>query len=250
MPFIKRISFEDDAFMTRSIEEIQIFANVYKDQIGLPFFVSGLNPMFVTEEKLKMLVEAGLDRVRMGVQSGSAKSKDIFNRPISNDKIIKAAHIINKFSHEFKLTGYDLILDNPFESPEDIIQTIQLLDALPAPFTLNLFSLTFFPGTDLYQEAFSSGVITDKVKDIYNKHYLIIKNTYLNFIIVLYTIGKLPSWILRFLLNKNIIKRKKKIPNILFKFVILIGYIRRGIDLLWKGDPYTLFRHLNVKLFK
>lgn len=250
MPFVKHISFDDDAFMMRTVEEIQMFAEAYKDKIGLPFFVSGVNPMFVTEEKMKILIDAGMDRVRMGIQSGSAKSKDILNRHISNDKVIDAAHIIHKFRRQLKLTAYDLILDNPFESSEDIIQTIHLLDTLPAPFTLNLFSLTFFPGTDLHQKAVSSGVITDKVKDIYNKHYLLIKPAYLNFVILLYTVCKIPSGILRLLLKDSLVKRVLTIPGIIFKLVILIGYIRRGMDLLWKGDPYTLSRHLKVIVFK
>lgn len=250
MPFIKHIWFDDDAFMVRPPDDIRTFAREYSNRIHMPFFVSGLNPRFITEDKLEHLIEAGMDRVKMGIQSGSEKSQKLYNRNIPNDKIIQAANIINKFRKKLKLTSFDIILDNPFESPDDIIQTILLLNNIPPPFTLNLFSLTFYPGTSMYEKAVEAGMVTNNMDDVYNKHYLDISNTYLNFIVVLYTIAKIPYSILKMLISSSAVKRYHTVPRTLFKFAVLLGYIRRGMDFLVKGDPYTLVRHFRVRVTK
>ena len=199
---------------------------------------------------MKALVNAGMDRVRMGIQSGSSEAKKIYNRNIPNPKIINSARIINKFSKNLMLTGYDLILDNPFESNESVCETINLLSRLPAPYTLNLFSLTYYPGTNLFDMAMEAGLIKDKEKDVYCKHYHDIQNTYLNFIIVLFSIFKLPSFFLKIMMKEKYVRKNKRVPKIIFNLARQTGYFRRAVDFLLKGDPHTLMRHLKAKIFK
>jgi anaerobic magnesium-protoporphyrin IX monomethyl ester cyclase len=250
MDFIRHISFDDDAFILRNVDELKEFGKEYKENINLPFFVSGIHPMLITEEKLAILISAGMDRVRMGIQTGSRKIKAIYNRHIPDEKILSAAKIINKFRRKLILTGYDLILDNPFETKEDVIETIRLLSKLPAPFTLNLFSLTFYPGTDIYREALQAGFVKDNVEDIYKKHYLDIGRTYLNLIIAVYTIFKIPKWLLNCLLNEKFVNSDIRIPKTIFGLIIFLGNARRAVSFLIKGDPYTLLRHLKFSLNK
>ncbi len=242
MPFIRHVTFDDDAFIQRNIEELKEFAAKYRERIKLPFFVSGVNPLLVREEKIRILVEAGMNRIKMGIQSGSETAKLIYHRRVSNERIIASARIINKFRKRLTLTGYDLILDNPFESKRDVIQTINLLSRLPAPYTLNLTSLTFYPGTDIYEKGRQAGYVRDNVRDVYQKLYHGPANNYLNFIIVLFAICKIPAWILGILLNRKITDREIIIPPGIFRLFILIGFARRGVDFLVKGDPHTFFR--------
>ena len=70
-PFISTVIFYDDNFITMPVEDIRIFAKEYKKRINLPFVVFGVHPNTVTEEKLELLAKAGMNRVRMGIQSGS-----------------------------------------------------------------------------------------------------------------------------------------------------------------------------------
>jgi coproporphyrinogen III oxidase-like Fe-S oxidoreductase len=85
---------------------------------------------------------------------------------------------------------YDLILDNPWETQKDILETIALLARLAPPYSLNLFSLSFFPGTSLYSKAIKKNIIDEKTK---LDHYLNYKPTYLNLIIALFGLCKLPE---------------------------------------------------------
>ena len=48
---------------------------------------------------------------------------------------------------------YHIILDNPWEEPEDVMDTLKVLLQIPNPFWLKLSSLVFYPGTELYERA-------------------------------------------------------------------------------------------------
>ncbi len=250
MPFIKQITFDDDAFISRDGAELKIFAREYRRRVNLPFFVSGVNPVYVSEEKIRILLDAGMNRIKMGIQSGSNKSKLLYNRHISNEKIISSARAINKYRRRMTLVAYDLILDNPFESKKDILETIDLLSRLPSPYTLNLSSLTFFPGTRMYELARAAGYVKDNVRDVYLKLYHGVDNNYLNLIIVLFSIGKVPPRLLKLLTAEKMVKRLNRVPSRIFGFFLLMGFARRGIDFIIKGDPHTLWRLIRYNPLK
>ena len=114
----------------------------------------------------------------MGVQSAATNTKKLYERPHTNQQVENAVRMVH--SHK-KLSGkYDIILDSPWDTDEDSIETLMFLSKLPTPFVLTLFSLVFFPGTDLYTKAKKEGIIKNDLNDIYRKHYHEPKKTYLN----------------------------------------------------------------------
>ena len=103
------------------------------------------------EKKLSLLKKTGLTTVLMGLQTGSEKiNRKIYNRPITNKTFLKAAKLAGKYNLN---CIYDVILDNPYETEEDIIKTINILLELPKPFQLNIHSLWIYQGTALYNKA-------------------------------------------------------------------------------------------------
>ena len=180
MPFIDWITFDDDAFLMCSVREIAEFSKKYKEKIGMPLYVSGVTPSTLSKEKLSMLVDAGLIQVRMGIQSGSESSKNLYNRSQSNQQVLKAVKIINEFKDRILPPKYDVILDNPWESEHDLIETLLFFTSFPIPYRLNFYSLNFYPGTDLYRKAREEGVIVDDMEDVYRKHYKRCKQNYIN----------------------------------------------------------------------
>jgi radical SAM superfamily enzyme len=56
-----------------------------------------------------------------------------------------------------ELPWYDLIVDNPYETDEDVIDTLMFMSKLPVPFYINLHSLFLFPGTPLYETVKKDG---------------------------------------------------------------------------------------------
>jgi radical SAM superfamily enzyme YgiQ (UPF0313 family) len=146
-PDIILINIHDDCFLAHQEEWHREFVKDYKKWIDRPFIVRS-TPLHLTEDKISMLKEAGLAWVTMGLQSGSERiNREVYGRHVSNRKFLEATALAKKYG----VSGYyDVILDNPFEEEEDVISTINVLKAIPKPFQLQLFTLTFYQGTDIY----------------------------------------------------------------------------------------------------
>jgi radical SAM superfamily enzyme YgiQ (UPF0313 family) len=64
----------DEDFFLRSLEEIREFAELYRKQVGLPFDCM-VSPPRIADDKMRLLAEAGLWRISLGVESGSERTK-------------------------------------------------------------------------------------------------------------------------------------------------------------------------------
>ncbi len=253
MPYVRRIVIDDDSFMDASIEYIHDFARQYRSRVGLPFMVTGFIPITVTEEKTASLVDAGLYNVRMGIQSGAQNTKRIYRRNIKDSVIVRAATIFDKWRSAIRLPNYDLILDNPWENDEDRADTLRLLQELPRPFIITFYSLTFYPGTDLYERARQEGRIQDDVRDIYQKDYLKVNRTYMNGLTYLFGAYRIPKPIERVLLSPAIVNRK---PDFLFYPLWFLGWpaylLVRAFRFLLGGDFTRVMRwaRLGIRDFR
>lgn len=199
MPFIEYIWISDDSFFARPLEAIREFCRLYKQRVGLPFFCLG-SPLTISAEKMEALVDAGLDRMQVGVQTGSARIQRVFNRRMTNGQILEAANIIHRFQAQMHPPFYDFILDIPYETATDKVETLRLIAELPKPYHLNLFSLVMYPATELYEKACADGLIGDEVNDIYRKRYARHEPTYLNLLFRLCREGNMPRRLLQALI--------------------------------------------------
>lgn len=235
-PFIRYINFQDDTLFALSEEEINEFARHYKKFVKLPFLVPGVQPSVFTEKKFDYLVNAGMLRTRMGIQTGSKKILTIYNRKQDTETVVRVSHKLQKYAKKLTMPNYDLILDNPWETQSDILETITLLARLAPPYSLNLFSLSFFPGTSLWSKAIKENIINQHTK---LDHYLNYKPTYLNLIIALFGLFKLPQWLLKGLLSNRLVNTRRNFP-LLHRILYNLILYRRGIYSLATRD-YSMF---------
>lgn len=239
-PFIARIIFDDDNFLMYTREEIERFSIDYKAKIGLPLFIGGLSPETVNREKLSFLVNAGLEEVRLGVQSGSVITRKLYNRNHSNDMLWRAVQTFQFFREKLKQINYDIIVDNPWEEEDNIVESLLFIAKIPYPRHLIIYSLTFFPGTELYDRAKQEGIINDDLTDVYRKFYHSVKRTYLNEIFYLLDdkiVKRDKGWMIP-LLTCKMFRRIK--PIWLIRLLrepgrILRQYLRQGATLLKEG---------------
>ncbi len=149
-PDIRWINFQDDCFLAYSEDYLQTFCDAYRKEIRRPFLVRS-TPAYITEKKVASLKAAGLSWMSLGLQSGSERvMKEVYKRSSSRAQFLKAAHII----HNLEVAAiYDLIFDNPFETENDLLLTAQTLADTPKPFYTQIFSLAFYPGTELHERA-------------------------------------------------------------------------------------------------
>jgi len=191
-PYVLYINFEDDWFFSHDMEWMKQFGEEYKKHINLPFMVR-VFPGVLDREKLFILREAGMSLAIMGVQSGSDHVNfDIYNRKVKFESVIKAAEIIS----ESKVAPYyEMIADNPYETEQDQIDSIENMSRLKRPYIISLSHLTFFPGTLLTQRALEEKIIDPEA---YLTRYMVkIDNTYFNKL--LYLAPYIPRTLTKFL---------------------------------------------------
>ncbi len=201
MPFIKEITFSDDSFLGVSLKESKRFRDLYKKEIGLPFQCLA-EPATITEEKLAVFADAGLVNIQIGVQTGSERMRKLYNRHETDEKIIKMSEIITGFIPPVRPPIYDFILDNPWETVQDKQKTLDLLCRIKRPFYLQIFALTFFPGTEVYRKAREDGIITDdnELRLVYRSQYNTREINYINLVISLFS-RNIPLPALKLLAN-------------------------------------------------
>ncbi len=156
---IKEINFWDDSFVARKAEDFIEFKEMYRNRIGLPFFAL-VEPMAFDANKIKLLKECGLNKLQVGIQSGSERvNKEVYKRPVSNEKVLDVANSI----HDMGINViYDLIFNNPYETGADLAETMCLLSQFPKPFQIQGYNLIFYPGTEITESALRDGHITLK----------------------------------------------------------------------------------------
>ena len=198
-PFIGEICFCDDTFVSRSLSDIQEFTQQYKRKIGLPFYIL-VSPANVTKQKFDLLVDAGLTNVGMGIQSGSERIIEIYDRKrVGNvQQSLKAAQILNSYK-DCLIPYYDFIVENPYETREDLLNTVRLLIELPRPYRTRVYALSFFPGTPLYEKANADGILHT---GMYDKTFgQRTQGGYLGLLVDMNKY-KLPQFILRILISR------------------------------------------------
>lgn len=170
-PSLQGIKLSDDAFGDLPDSYIRDFSMAYKKEIGRPLGIPGFSPANLTEEKLQWLTEAGLVYLRIGIQSGSPSVRKMYGRHDSNEQIEQAVNLVWKYRKLIKRLKLDIITDNPWESEGDVIESIRLLNRLPKPYVLAVFSLTLFPGTPLYIKARHESLLKDGEWVPYRRHF-------------------------------------------------------------------------------
>jgi len=220
----------DEDFFSRDIEELKEFSEKFPKEVGIPFECCG-SPLRVTQEKMELLVKAGMWRIRMGIESGSERiKKEVYKRFVSNKAVMRAAHVISKYPQV--VPYYFFIITNPYEKQEDLLDTIRFIQSLPHHFYMQAFNLIFFPGSVLYERAVQDGLIQGKQDSgyeldfraglRYKGHAWKLKNLYLNGILFMmegksttYRLGLLPRFLIPSLIYPKTVNFNNKYPGII-----------------------------------
>lgn len=226
-PYLEYIDFHDDCFLSGSKEYLQAFAQIYKRKIKKPFMARSI-PTYINREKIGILKDAGIAWINLGLQSGSDRTcKEVFNRKSLQADFIKAARIVK----DHNIAGfYDVILNNPFETEEDQLETIKTFTEIPKPYYTQLFSLTFYKGTALYERALKE--CPERVGDYIKKDFRFYENTILNDITRLSTFLEKEE-------TESLVRKYKQNPNSLsFKLYYLLKKLKTVLFL----EPMSYIR--------
>ncbi len=262
-PHISTINFHDDGFLALPFKVLEEFAKLYKAEIKVPFTQGGAIPNFVREDKIALLLDAGMNRLRMGIQSGSQDILDFYQRPTKLQHIQNATKIINKFNKYMLPPEYDIILENPIETAEDTRKTLDLLRELPRPFCLNVFALRVIPNTELARAFEARGLEIPPIEQGYNCGY---HHTLGNVLVFTLAVWKLPKWLFKNLLSRvyPVEDEQPKYP-VLFMTFRTASIVKRGLShlchmefslitgkigyILWKTGVIGLWRRFVLKRY-
>jgi radical SAM superfamily enzyme YgiQ (UPF0313 family) len=203
------IGFVDDDFCAKPDEEMEDFCKRYKKEIGLKFFCA-TTPTSMTKRKIEALIDAGLIRLETGIQSISDKTnKEIYHRFALKKNVVAAVKLLAPYRHKVEQC-FDFIFDNPWETEEAQVESIEFILSMKKPVTVYTFSLTLYPGTALYELGKKDGIIKDEKEQVYAKDHMVLANHYLNTVCILYTKFNMPKPFIRWLLKhrQNKILRK------------------------------------------
>lgn len=204
-PFISMVMLSDDCFFSHKEEDVKLFSELYKAKVSLPFYILG-SPITITKNKMEYLVNAGMEYIQIGIESGSPNALDIYKRKYFYPKTMETIKLIHSFTDRIKPPIYDFLVDNPYEKPEDVIETYRYILEMPRPYRLNIFSLIFFPGTELYNRAKADNLIKDEEKEIYKKKYDSRKVDYFALLFSLARYPVFPKGFLYLMSSKYVVK--------------------------------------------
>jgi radical SAM superfamily enzyme YgiQ (UPF0313 family) len=233
------INIHDDCFLAHSREWHSEFVSGYKKWINRPFIVRS-TPLHLTEEKVETLKQAGLAWVTMGLQSGSERiNKQVYHRHVTNEKFLEATEVARKYG----VSGYyDVILDNPFDEEEDKIKTLRVLQKIRKPFQLQLFTLTFYKGTEIYD------LLHEKLGsvDLGIRNYFNYRPTFLNKLVRISPL--ISSGMLDYFIEHRKNLTAKFLLSILYFLIVVLVEPVSYFYLMLKAFNYNLLLTLRIAL--
>lgn len=135
------------------------FMKRYKTEIGVPF-LCGLRFDLMDVEITQSLLDAGVNRVNFGVESGNEEiRKRILNRSMGNKDIVLISDMFNK-------AGVRIITSNmiglPGETIEMALETIRLNQKI-RPESAVCYVLVPYPGTDIHQYCVNHNLLKEPI---------------------------------------------------------------------------------------
>jgi radical SAM superfamily enzyme YgiQ (UPF0313 family) len=249
-PFIRMVKFNDDSFMSLSDSEMARFADLQNKIGNIPFVATGGNPRLITEQKIALLVGAGLRRTRIGIQTGNERVlRDVYGRKPCREDILRSSRILARYSRQLVPTAYDIILDNPWEKPEELIDTFDLISQLERPFSLNLFSLRPYPKTVLYDRVVHESLMdVTEMREGKVKSFLALGNSYLNCLIAASGLIPIPRGLRKFLLNQRFVQGNRRVPRPVISTLTTMITMQKVYHHISKRDvtmlPFSIARML------
>jgi radical SAM superfamily enzyme YgiQ (UPF0313 family) len=160
----REIAILDDNFNINLTRAKSILRMLIKEKFGFRIqFPNGMRADFVDEEYVSLLKQAGTYSVGLGIESGSPRIIRYIGKNLDLKKVKQTVDLFKKY--RIRVTGF-VIMGFPAETKRDMQLTVEYIKHLNLHFS-QLFELTIFPGTRIYNESVKF------CKDLANPFYYI-----------------------------------------------------------------------------
>lgn len=217
---LKMVHMIDDHFAL-DYNWVKKFLKLYKEKVKLPFGCS-IRPGSVTEEIVKIMHQAGCERVYFSIETGNERLRnEILKKGVTNKQIIYTAKLMKKYKIKFKVYN---MLGLPGETLEDAFLTVKLNRLVKTDYPV-CSVLHPYPKTEIYDYFLKEGYIEKSFSpDDHSMSFWIepkktkIKKEIMNLHKFFFYAVKFP-WL------DPVIKQLIKLPqNKIFDLLFLVGY--------------------------
>ena len=159
----------DDCSTFNKRLSMELFGEIAASDMEISFeFYNGLSIRTLDEEIIDVLVEAGLLRGSLAIESGSEWLRnEIMNKKLKDDEIYEVYEYFDKKYPHVWLIGL-FIVGLPEESVETLEETIKMIKNLKNIWpVLNI--IVPYPGTEVYEQCIRDDLFTIETKDLWKK---------------------------------------------------------------------------------
>lgn len=147
-----------ESFLTTTQKRVERFGKLYKEKIGLPFWVEA-RPESITHAKVAVLTEMGCEGISIGLESGNYQlRKSMLGRNVTDRTIIKAFELLHDSGIRVNANN---VIGFPTETREMIFDTIEL-DRVIQPDGVMVSFFSPYKGSSLRRVCEASGYVQDK----------------------------------------------------------------------------------------
>ena len=169
-------SFMDDNFTFNKERTLTICHEIVKRGLNIQFETpNGLSMKTLDKEVLDALVEAGLVRVSLAIESGSELIRNrVMGKNLSQEKIYEVIKLTK--SHAQLYVKAFFIIGMPEETVHTLEQTYEMIQSINVD-RVYIQNILPFPGTSLFKQAVRDGLLVDvDVKRLYEDDGMYITN--------------------------------------------------------------------------
>jgi len=117
-----------------------------------------LNPAFVDDELVDLMVRAGCKGVEFGSDSAADKVLEALGKAFRKGDLVSASKMCGKASLPF---CHSLLLGSPMETVDTVNMTLDVMDAVKPNAVIAMLGVRIFPGTKLALLADKEGIIKE-----------------------------------------------------------------------------------------
>jgi len=163
---LKDIRFYDDSFTVRRSHIEQLCHSLIEKQMDITW--SCLTRVdIISDDLIALMKKAGCTKVEIGVESGNKRVLALIGKGATIEEVSAAAQCLsrNKISWSaFFMFGF------PTETEEEALDTLRFMKELK-PNWAHISIFTPYPGTDLYDLALKTGMITESFDHTLHSHH-------------------------------------------------------------------------------
>ncbi len=131
-----------------------------------------VNPGTITQEKLKVYKNAGINRFSVGLQSASDDTLRSLNRIHNTADFISAINLLKDYN-----TSVDVMIGLPNETQKDVLKTLELATSFENVKHISLYALKAEEGTPMFTKYLNGELLSDdEVAEIYDFSVKYLKN--------------------------------------------------------------------------